>query len=111
MDTDGFWQLVVSARGHVPDPADDGAIAARSTALLAGLPRQEIVDAQSVLSALMADSYRSSLWAAAYVINGGCSDVGFDYFRGWLMLQGRETFGQAVADPTRLLTWRQFASP
>jgi hypothetical protein len=26
MDTDGFWQLVVSARGHVPDPADDGAI-------------------------------------------------------------------------------------
>jgi hypothetical protein len=71
MDTDGFWQLVVCARGHVPDPADHGAIAARATALLAGLPRQEIVDAQRVLSALMADSYRSSLWAAAYVINGG----------------------------------------
>jgi hypothetical protein len=52
MDTDGFWQLVVSARGHVPDPADDGAITARATALLAGLPRQEIVDAQRVLSAL-----------------------------------------------------------
>lgn len=57
MDTDGFWQLVVSARGHVPDPADDGAIAPRATALLAGLPRQEIGDAQRVLSALMADSY------------------------------------------------------
>lgn len=102
MDTDGFWQLVVYDRGHVPDPVDDGAIAARATALLAGLPRQEIVDAQRVLSALMADSYRSSLWAAAYVINGGCSDDGFDYFRGWLMLQGRETFGQAVADPDSL---------
>jgi hypothetical protein len=50
----------------------------------------------------MADSYRSSLWAAAYVINGGCSDDGFDYFRGWLMLQGREAFGQAVADPDSL---------
>lgn len=61
-----------------------------------------IVDAQRVLSALMADSYRSSLWAAAYVINGGCSDDGFDYFRGWLILQGRETFGQAVADPDSL---------
>ena len=50
----------------------------------------------------MADSYRSSLWAAVYVINGGCSHDGFDYFRGWLMLQGRETFGQAVADPGSL---------
>ena len=70
--------------------------------MLAGLPRPEIVDAQRVLSALMADSYRSSLWAAAYVINGGCSDDGFDYFRGWLMLQGREAFGQAVADPDSL---------
>jgi len=68
----------------------------------ANCPRQEIVDAQRVLSALMADSYRSSLWAAAYVINGGCSDDGFDYFRAWLMLQGRETFGQAVADPDSL---------
>ncbi len=75
---------------------------ARVTALLAALPRQEIVDAQRVLSALMADSYRNSLWAAAYVINGGCSDDGFDYFRGWLMLQGREAFGQAVADPDSL---------
>jgi hypothetical protein len=46
----------------------------------------------------MADSSRSSLWAAAYVINGGCSDDGFDYFRAWLMLQGQGTFGQAVAD-------------
>ena len=50
----------------------------------------------------MADSYRSSLWAAAYVINAGCSDDGFGYFRGWLMFQGRETFGQAVADPDSL---------
>ena len=55
-----------------------------------------------VLSALMADSCRSSLWPAAYVINGGCSDDGFDFFRGRLMLQGRETFRQAVADPDSL---------
>lgn len=50
----------------------------------------------------MADSYRTSLWAAAYVINGGCSDDGFDYFRGWLILQGRKVFEQVVADPDAL---------
>ncbi|WP_342210876.1 LysR family transcriptional regulator [Streptomyces sp. DH-12] len=42
------------------------------------------------------------LWAAAYVINGGCSDDGFDYFRGWLIAQGREVFERAVARPGAL---------
>jgi hypothetical protein len=102
MDVRAFWQLVASARSQVPDPADDEAVVARTTTLLATLPRQEIVDAQRTLSGLMADSYRSSLWAAAYVINGGCSDDGFDYFRSWLVLRGHETFGQAVADPDSL---------
>jgi hypothetical protein len=36
------------------------------------------------------------------VINRRCSDDGFDYFRSWLMLQGRETFGRAVAAPDSL---------
>lgn len=51
---------------------------------------------------LLADSYRAPLWAAAYVINGGCSDDGFDYFRGWLIMQGREVFEQVLADPEAL---------
>lgn len=38
------------------------------------------------------------MWAAAYVINGGCSDDGFDYFRGWLLVQDREVFERAVPD-------------
>jgi hypothetical protein len=33
------------------------------------------------------------------VINGGCSDDGFDYFRGWLLTQGREAFERALVDP------------
>ena len=102
MDTRAFWQLLASARSQVPDPADDEAVVARTTTLLATLPPQEIIDAQRTLSGLMAYSYRSSLWAAAYVINGGCSNDGFDYFRGWLLFRGHETFGQAVADPDSL---------
>ena len=36
------------------------------------------------------------------MINGGCSDDGFDYFRGWLIVQGREVFEHVVADPDTL---------
>ncbi|WP_020635463.1 DUF4240 domain-containing protein [Amycolatopsis alba] len=32
------------------------------------------------------------------MINGGCSDDGFDYFRGWLIVQGRDVFERVVAD-------------
>ena len=102
MDTRRFWQLIEDDRGQVADPADDEVVAARAAAMLADLPREEIVAAERVLSGLMADSYRTSLWAAAYVINGGCSDDGFDYFRGWLIVQGSQVFEQAVADPDAL---------
>lgn len=37
--------------------------------------------------------------AAAYLVNGGCSDDGFDYFRGWLIARGREVFEDVLADP------------
>ena len=102
MDTQRFWKLIQDARAQVAEPADCEAVAVQAAALLAALPREEIVAAERVLSGLMADSYRTPLWAAAYVINGGCSDDGFDYFRGWLILQGREVFEQAVANPDAL---------
>jgi hypothetical protein len=44
------------------------------------------------LSGLLAASYRTVLWAAACLINGGYSDDGFEYFRGWLIVQGRDVF-------------------
>ena len=50
----------------------------------------------------MQTSYRWDLWGAALVINSGCSDDGFDYFRGWLMLQGRNVWEAALRDPESL---------
>jgi hypothetical protein len=102
MDTDRFWQLVELARRQAADPADAEETAAGASVLLAARSPQEIVRAQQILWDLMADSYRAPLWAAAYLINGGCSDDGFDYFRGWLIAQGRAVFERAVADPDAL---------
>lgn len=101
MDKNDFWNLIADARSRV-DPADSRAVVAAATDLLATRPPAEIVAAQQVLWDLMAESYRNPLWAAAYLINGGCSDDGFDYFRGWLLTQGREAFEAAVADPDTL---------
>jgi hypothetical protein len=105
VDTAHFWHLVDQARDRVSDLTDVEAIAQEAQALLSALPVGEITAADQAFWQLMADSFQDSLWAAAYVINGGCSDDGFDYFRGWLILQGREPFEQALRDPDSLATW------
>ncbi|MFD5576934.1 DUF4240 domain-containing protein [Streptomyces pseudogriseolus] len=97
-----FWHLIETARAQAPNPDDADDVARRATSQLATRPAGEIVAAQQALWDLMADSYTSPLWAAAYPINGGCSDDGFDYFRGWLIAQGREVFERVVADPDAL---------
>jgi uncharacterized protein DUF4240 len=102
MDTRQFWKLIEDARTQVADAADGEAIAARAATLLSAFPREEIVAAEHVLQGLLAASYRDTLWAAASLINGGSGDDGFEYFRGWLIVQGREVFERSVADPDSL---------
>ena len=102
MNTGQFWKLIADARARAADAADSEAVAAQATILLSAFPPPEIVANEPVLQGLMAASYRTLLWAAASLINGGCSDDGFDYFRGWLIGQGREVFGRTVADPDSL---------
>lgn len=54
---------------------------------------------------LMQRSYDADLWAAAYVINDGCSQADFLNFRSWLLLQGQATFRKTVQDPEYLVEW------
>ncbi|MGW6707964.1 DUF4240 domain-containing protein [Streptomyces sp. NPDC054956] len=98
MDKQTFWKLIETARAGVE--ADQ--VAVRAAELLATLPEAEVAAAQQVLWDLLAESYLAPLWAAAYAINDGCSDDGFDYFRGWLLTQGEAVFTAALADPDSL---------
>jgi hypothetical protein len=56
-------------------------------------------------------SYSWELWGAAYIINGGCSDDCFDYFRAWLIMQGSTVFQAAVRDPDSLADYPHLAQP
>jgi hypothetical protein len=100
MDREQFWALIEAAK------AASGGDCKRQAAQLVAALRQrspdDILAYHRVELELMAESYRWDLWGAAYLINGGCSDDGFDYFRGWLLTQGRATWEAAVADPDSL---------
>lgn len=80
---------------------DEHLVEGLATALLA-LPTEEILDFEEQLAEAKHQAYRWEVWGAAYLINGGCSDDGFQDFRAWLVAQGRDTFRRAVADPDSL---------
>lgn len=96
---DDFWALVETARANAKTCCD---VVANATTLLASRPAAEIVATHQALWRLMDASYLHPLWAAAYLIRGGCSDDSFDYFRAYLLTQGRHVFTSAVADPDSL---------
>ncbi|MFF5233220.1 DUF4240 domain-containing protein [Dactylosporangium sp. NPDC000521] len=102
MNTDDAWRLVDQARADLPEPVDAHDVAARMAALLTAREPADILAVAQPLWDLFTQSYRADLWAAAYLINDGASDDGFDYFRGWLIAQGQTTYEQAVASPDSL---------
>src|SRR3712207_831083 len=100
MRTDEFWAVIERARAAEPTgPAD---VARRAADELAQGDPDRVVAWARHLDKVMAASSGEDLWAAAYLINGGCSDEGFDSFRGWLVAQGRQTVAAAVREPDSL---------
>ena len=97
MRTDDFWLII--DRATADRPSSPGEVAKRAVADLATRDPEEIVAWGRHLDKVMAASGTEDLWAAAYLINGGCSDDGFDSFRGWLIAYGREVLARAVREP------------
>jgi hypothetical protein len=100
MKTDDFWAVIDRATADRPGSPDE--VAKRVTAELVGRDADEIAAWGRHLDKVMAASGREDLWAAAYLINGGCSEDGFDNFRGWLIANGRDVVARAVRDPDSL---------
>jgi len=100
MDSNKFWELIDEARTiagsweEMYDPL---------VAKLSEYSDDEILRWGKIFNLYQDLSYKDRLWAAAYVINGGCSDDGFDYFRGWLTAQGKDVFMSALRDPDSLV--------
>jgi hypothetical protein len=101
MDAATFWQLIEDSRENAGGDPDEQA--EELTDLLSDLPPDEIVAFDRFLRELLAAAYRWDLWAAASIINGGCSDDSFEHFRLWLIAQGERVYREALADPETLV--------
>jgi len=100
LDTEQFWRLIENAKA-----ASDSECEAQADSLqasLALLPAEEIISFDKIFNTCRKEAYRWDLWGAAYQINGGASNDGFEYFCRWLIGQGQSVFEAALADPDSL---------
>jgi hypothetical protein len=100
MDKDQFWKLIEDAKAESGGECEvQVEILMRS---LMRLPLEEIIAFDEVVYELRDVAYIWKLWGAGYLINGLCSDDGFEYFRCWLIAQGQMVFEAAVKDADSL---------
>jgi hypothetical protein len=100
MSNDEFWTLVDSIHSEAEGDMDEKCGMLNSE--LRKLPVAEIVSFQTHLDDAMDRAYTWPLWAAAYIMNGGCGDDSFMDFRATLISMGQEIFEAALTDPESL---------
>ncbi|MEV0012403.1 DUF4240 domain-containing protein [Streptomyces sp. NPDC051840] len=100
MDETEFWEIIDSTREAADgDPEEHADLLVER---LVRLDPDSVLDYARHFEARYNRAYRWDLWGAAAVLLGGASDDAFDYFRCWLIAQGREVFEGAVHDPDSL---------
>ncbi len=96
-----FWKIIDRARKA--SQGDPDRLADLVEELLESRPISEIIIFGDVFNRLHRQSYRSDWWAAAYLINSGCSDDGFEDFRAWVISRGQKVYDEAWKNPESLM--------
>jgi hypothetical protein len=100
MTIDQFWTIVDKVHR-----ASKGDFDKKCELLEAELRKHPLAEVQSFdvhFTECLDKAYTWEVWAAAYIIGGGCGDDGFSDFRSNLISMGRETFERALANPETL---------
>ena len=100
MNNEMFWEMIANSKKNSKN--DSSKFLKILISEISKLPEEDIFEFEKILIHYLVSSYTSELWAAAYIINGGCSDDGFDYFRAWLISQGKTIYENAIKDPQSL---------
>lgn len=101
MDETEFWELVDASREAAEgDPEEQ---ADQLVERLLRLDPESVLDFARHFESRYNRAYRWDLWGAAWLLLDGASDDAFDFFRCWLIGQGREVFEGALhGDPDSL---------
>lgn len=95
-----FWSIIEKSKKYTEGDTDFQAD--QLTEILSKRPIAEIIRFGEIFDKFLKESYTSDWWGAAYLINGGCSDDGFEYFRCWVIAKGKKAYEDALKNPENL---------
>lgn len=101
-----FWNLVEDSlqQSTNQDSQEEYLIDA-----LEKLTPKEIIGFRLRTDQLLYDTYNNTMWCAGYLMNGGCSDDGFEYFRNWVISKGKAVYYKAKKNPDSLIDLKEQA--
>ncbi len=100
MDETEFWEIVDSTREAADgDPEEHADLLVER---LARLDPDSVLDFARHFETRFQRAFRWDLWGAADIMLGGADEESFDYFRCWLIGQGRHVFEGALHAPDDL---------
>lgn len=97
---DLFWEIIEQAKTLAADDVEQRPATLKQ--LLMDQTAEHIQRFDQTYHEKLVEAYRWELWGAAYVIQGGCSDDSFDYFRDFLISEGQQAFEAALKSPDGL---------
>jgi len=100
MNEDKFWNLIENAVESSGGEPDTKLESLREE--LSRLSPEQLIQFRRIYDKLDAQAYRWDLWAAAYILHGGCSDDAFMDFRASLICSGKKVFQDALQNPDSL---------
>jgi len=100
IDEEKFWKIVASSLENSNNEYEQEKQLINE---IGKLSLKEMIGFRLRTDKLLFDTYNSEMWCAGYIMNGGCSDDGFEYFRNWVISQGKETYYSAKENPDNLI--------
>lgn len=100
LEEEKFWEIVSASLENSEDEYEQEEYLINEVAKLSP---KEMVGFRLRTDKLLHDTYSAEMWCAGYIMNGGCSDDGFEYFRNWVISRGRDTYYEAKENPDSLI--------
>ena len=100
LNEDKFWAIVSKS---LENSIDEQEQEEKLIEEITHLSPKEMIGFRLRTDKLLQETYNAEMWCAGYIMNGGCSDDGFEYFRNWVISRGKETYYQAKENPDSLI--------
>ncbi len=101
LDENVYWNIIDKSLKNTSNQDDQEQYLIKE---IEKLSPKEMIGFRLRTDKLLYDTYNSEMWCAGYIMNGGCSDDGFEYFRNWIISRGKTTYYNAKENSDSLIS-------